>query len=617
MPTNQPPPDRPSDPRHEPPSGLPVGGSRGPLPAGPPATPPGPRPSAPPPTWQDASPEVLQGGFSGRRPPGGHGAAPGRGRGPRATLVVGAALIGVGVLAGGAWAGYSMFFATGAQPAEALPDTTIGYVSVDLDPRGTQKLEGLKTLRQFPGFAENVDVAADDDLRRRLFEQIQGDGTCPDIDFADDIDPWLGNRFAAAAIDLGGSDAPSGSDITAVGVIQVDDAAGAETGLAALHACDGESDSFGFSVAGEWAVVAETTEIAEQVSAAASEASLGDDADFQRWTDQAGDPGILTAYASPRAATFLSDTTGGLSGLYGIGGPSLTECLPSDPGADPFATCGDPLAPTPGAAGELSTLFDGFEGAALTVRFADSGLEVETAVGSSLGEGIGAGEAGDDVLSTLPDDTAVAVGFGLPEGWFDAISSSADDILGQGGLDELLSPVESATGLDLPGDVETLLGDSTAVALGGDADLTAFAASEPPTDLPLGVKVEGDGEAIAGLLDTILGAVDDSALDTLLGYDVDGDVVAAGPSPDYRASLLEDGGLGGTDAYRNAVLNSGDAGAVLFVNFDTGSWLSSIPDLPDEVRANLEPLSALGLSTWSQDGVNHLALRVSTDGDDR
>ncbi len=200
-----------------PPTGQPAGPPPGP--AGPPPS--GPPPSSPPPSWQPGPAEVLQSGRGAPLPPG-----PPRGRAGRRTgLIAGGALLGVGVLAAGAWAGYSMFFATGAQPAEALPDSTVGYVSVDLDPSGKQKLEALRTLEKFPAFADNVDLSADDDLRLRLFEELQGEGVCDDLDFADDIDPWLGNRFAAAAIDLGG-EGTGGLGVTGVGVVQIDDAGG-------------------------------------------------------------------------------------------------------------------------------------------------------------------------------------------------------------------------------------------------------------------------------------------------------------------------------------------------------------------------------------------------------
>ncbi|WP_323792719.1 hypothetical protein [Nocardioides sp.] len=530
-----------------------------------------------------------------------------------------------------------MFFATGAQPAEALPDSTVAYLSVDLDPSGQQKLEALSTLRQFPAFVENVDLRAEDDLRLRLFEQLQGDGLCPEVDFEDDIDPWLGNRFATAAIKLGGAgEGTAGLDVTAVGVVQLDDAERAEDGLAALRACGGDSEAFGWSIVGDWAVLAETEQVARDVTDAAADAPLSADDDFERWTGEAGDPGILTGYAAPAFGGLFADIAGDLGGLGGFASPPI-DCLAprgddldpfaedpfaedpfgSDPfGSDPFADeCSGEFVPPAGdGMNDMFAAFADFEGAAMTMRFSDGGLEVEVAsgVGKMSSDSL-TSDAGADVVSTLPEDTAVALGIGLPEGWSEDFREGFDDVLGEGGLDGFLSLAEAETGLDLPQDLETLLGTSTAVALGGDADLADLDAPEPPADFPLGLKVQGDTEAISEVFDDVLRSLGDPTLDSLLGYDVDGDFMVAGPSADYRAELLGDGGLGDTDVFEEHVLGADEAAAVFFVNFDAGSWLTSIPGLPDDVRRNLAPLNALGFSGWTDDDVSHVALRLSTD----
>ncbi len=590
-------------------------------PTGPPM---GPPPSQPPAGWQQGQPEVLQSGSGGPVPPRSGSRRQGANGGRRVGLLAAAGLLGVGVLGAGAWAGYSMFLATGDQPAEALPVGTVGYVSVDLDPSGKQKLAALRTLEKFPAFADNIDLTEDDDLRLRLFEEIQSDGTCPDVDFTEDIDPWLGNRFAAAGIDLGG-EGTGGSGVTAVGVLQIDDAAAAEDGLAVLSACGGADGQFGWSVAGDWAVLAETTEIAQQVTDAAADEPLSDDEDFQRWTGEAGDPGILTAYLAPEAGELLSEAVAGLADLGGAFGGGSVSCEataydPEDPfgadpfGDDPFETCfEEDLAAPPGMTDQFTSMFDDFEGAAVTVRFEDGGLTVETAGSSSyLGADAAGGDAGDDMVATLPETTAVAFGVGLEAGWFDEVSTYLDSFAGEGGTEEFLALAEAETGLDLPDDLETLLGDSTAIVIDGDIDLMGLSASELPSDLLLGIKVRGDGDEITSILDRLLSTADDRDLSTLLGHDTDDDMVVAGPSAAYRATLLEDGGLGDTDAYRDAVVNSGEAASVFFVNFDAGSWLTGFDDLPGEVQENLAPLAALGLSGWNDDGVSHSVLRITT-----
>ena len=98
-------------------------------------------------------------------------------------IAVGALVVGGALVAGGAWAATS-FFATGSQPAEALPDSTVAYFSVDLDPSGGQKIEAIKTLRKFPGFTDQIDLETDDDLRERFFEEITKSGECEGLDLS-------------------------------------------------------------------------------------------------------------------------------------------------------------------------------------------------------------------------------------------------------------------------------------------------------------------------------------------------------------------------------------------------------------------------------------------------
>jgi hypothetical protein len=102
------------------------------------------------------TPEYLEYGAGSPLPP--EPAAPtetsgGRG-GRRAWWIAGGAvaLLGVGA---GAWAALG-FFQQGAQPAEALPSTTVAYLSIDLDPAGGQKIDAFRTLNKFPAFKDEV-----------------------------------------------------------------------------------------------------------------------------------------------------------------------------------------------------------------------------------------------------------------------------------------------------------------------------------------------------------------------------------------------------------------------------------------------------------------------------
>ena len=115
-------------------------------------------------------------------------------------LVAGGAVVG---LAAGRWwrVGREIHLGTGAQPAEALPAGTIGYVSVDLDPGGGQKIEAIRRW-EVPGDREGARRPGG--RRRPACAGLRGaGGGVRGLAYADDVKPWLGNRVAVAAVDLG------------------------------------------------------------------------------------------------------------------------------------------------------------------------------------------------------------------------------------------------------------------------------------------------------------------------------------------------------------------------------------------------------------------------------
>ena len=65
---------------------------------------------------------------------------------------------------------------------------------------------------------------------------------------------------------------------------------------------------------------------------------------------------------------------------------------------------------------------------------------------------------------------------------------------------------------------------------------------------------------------------------------------------------------------QEVVPEAGRAVGALFVNFDAGDgWLDTLADGDKEVAANLAPLDALGMSSWSDGGVQHGLVRLTTD----
>jgi hypothetical protein len=509
--------------------------------------------------------------------------------GRRKAVMAGIAVVGLAVVGAGAWAA-SSFFGTGDQPAEALPASTLGYVSIDLDPSGGQKIEAIRMLNKFPAFKDEIGLDTDDDIKRKIFDEAEVSQACDSLDYARDIEPWLGDRAAIAAVDLG-KEKP-----TPVAVLQVTDADAAADGLSRIRQCAGE-DVGGWTFTGDWAVVAETEALAEEVTANAAKATLADDATYQQWTDEVGDAGVLNLYAAPAAGDYLVDNMDKLD---------------------------FPFGPMSGGSGGVGMSSDGsvqmveglrnFEGAAATLRFDDGGLEIES-VGDAamMRQSYLATDAGDDVLASLPADTAVAVGVGLQDGWAQRLLDQVSGMLGTGETpDEMVAQAEKWTGLALPEDLETLFGRSTALAIGPDFDVDAANQSDDGSNIPVAIKVKGDAADIERVLDklrTRLGLADDAPLHSR----TQGDVVVIGPSDDYLAEITGDGGLGDSETFRSVVREPERAGAVVYVNFNAGDGLGKLVDDDPDGRENVEPLEAFGVSSWQDGDVGHGMVRLTTD----
>jgi hypothetical protein len=214
----------------------------------------------------------------------------GSGRRKLVAAVSALAVLGAGV--GAVWA-WQAFLTTGPQPAEALPASTLAYVAVDLDPAAGQKLAALDFLRKFPSLEKQVGVTDAGDLRKGAFDGLEADLGCG-LTYAD-VEPWVGERFAFAMVDQGGP--------KPVVVLQVADREKAAAGLKRVTDCaDGE---FGSALGDEWAVLAESDKVAGDVLRDSAASPLTEDTEFQRWTGEAGEPGVVTLYAAPEAGPAL------------------------------------------------------------------------------------------------------------------------------------------------------------------------------------------------------------------------------------------------------------------------------------------------------------------------
>jgi hypothetical protein len=200
----------------------------------------------------------------------------------------GAALAVIGVVAAGAW-GIGQFMGGGQAPDIAVPASAVAYVAVDLDPSLGQKVEALKTLRKVPSLEKELGVDGRDDVRRWVFEEFLSETSCKELDYAKDVEPWLGDRMAFAAV-------PDGADsLTPFVVLEVDDVDAVKAVVSRIGDCVDTDLAVAF--VDSYAVLGAKGKVAG-IAADAKREPLSADEEYTGWMDQVGSGGVLSAYVA-------------------------------------------------------------------------------------------------------------------------------------------------------------------------------------------------------------------------------------------------------------------------------------------------------------------------------
>lgn len=584
--------------------------------------------------------------------------APVEGRpGGRRTAVVVASVVAVAlVLGGGAFAAYRVFASSGPQADEALPASTVALVSLDLDPSAKQKVEAIKTIRKFPALKKELGLDVDDDLREWVFKKATGSGDCKELDYAKDIEPWIGKRIALGAVDLGAK------QVTPAIALQITDADAAKRDFAKLVKCSDPGEDFGFTVGKDYLIASDSEANAKKIVAAAEKSTLADSAAYRKQMDQVGDLGVISFYVAPKGLKAMVEGLGGF-GSAALGGsvpgeddfPSgLSPNSPSSsterPGGLPSESAtampselrkqleelekqteesqksgsmgnsvprpAAPAAtPAPGADAQLDKALKDFKGMAGTVRFSGGGMEL-SAVGEGAKQLTSGGVVGKQ-MGALPKDTTLALGFGVPDDFaktvVDQLQGELSDLTG-----DLVAEAKESLGLTLPQDLEDLLGDSVTLSLSGDAPNLKEVKS--PEDVPVGLVIRGDGAKIRAVIAKIEEATGQQLADLPIYVKESKGQVTLSPSKDYADALTKSGSLKDSSAFKSVVPEADKANMVFYVHIDS-KWRTALVDLAKElsgsstardVDANSKVLEAIGLSTWTDGPVSHSLLKITT-----
>ncbi|WP_405084075.1 DUF3352 domain-containing protein [Microbispora sp. NBC_01389] len=477
-------------------------------------------------------------------------------RGARGWILALVAAVLVGVVGGGGVWAAAKLGGGGTQPQDVLPANAIAYVRLDLDPSAEQKLALFGIGRRF---SATRDAFGGDDPRealgKALVNALGKDGAgLAEVDYARDVEPWLGDRAGLAVL----PSADGGDPVGAIAV-QVRDEAAARAGIARLGPRDGKG---GLAFRDGYAVIAPSQELADQYVTAAP---LSGEPRFAGDLQALGEPGVLSFWADVEKA--------------------VEAAYPRRDGAEP--------------------LLDRVKGMRFAGALRFSGDYAELA-GITRGGKTAPGRPEPVRIGELPATTVAAASFSglgdlLREQW-PSIEQAANGA-GGGPYAETLDAARQY-GLSLPDDLVTLLGRNLTLALdetGLDGPRPAFGAVLT-TDT---TKAQDVVDRVKAYLNGIERPADFA---TASG---DGRFVLA-TTPEYAAALGGGGALAESETFRLAVPDAGNATYAVYADLDRLEKLY-LSGAGEAERRDLEKLRAVGLSGTSGEAGSGFTLRVVFD----
>ena len=556
------------------------------------------------------------------------------GRGGRKLIVGG--IVAAIVLGGGygAYAVYDRIDGGGTQPHDVMPASTDAYFRLDLDPSASQKIDLFKLIRKVPDLADEVGITSDkQDIRELVFGNIL-ESECKDVDYAKDVEPWLGDRIGV------GGDLDDQKFLIAV---QTTDEDGARAGVKKLFGCADEDYGIGFLDG--YALIAPDQKDVDAAITATAKGSLGDDKRFTDDFDQLGNPGIASGWADLGAIAKSPDVAKSL-------GAQAKELAKAGTVATAFRADGSAI--------ELAVLSGATStGGAKAVNLADLPEDTVAAlsiagVGDQVTEGFdsfveeldkGFGSAfpsnqepqllSPDPAATIPTPGAPDPDFSLDgDGDSDTIATPIDPSTpapavptlpepitpapdglgldddfgspGAGGAQGFIDQIERETGFKLPEDLATLFGDNLTLAIGSKnlENLPNLSGPDAISSLDVGLALTSDKTAALDLVQRLATSASDAGIPLVASATDDGAVLATNKGA-ADAIASPDGSLGDKDAFKSVIPDGDSASGGFYL--DIGTILDKVleADPPQEVRDVIESasaLSAIGVSTGQQDG---------------
>ena len=450
-------------------------------------------------------------------PPGPSGPHPGTGAsggGSRLWMVPAAAGLGVVLLGSTVWASVAVVddLFGGPQPEEVFPASAAAFAKLDLKPSATQLADYAEFVNRMP-----------DSLRDELGEDGEPaadffTGTYEYLDYEEDVEPWLGQRFAVGMWPT--EDAMTAQEHgagLAAGVAVEDESAAAET----LEEIATNEDDFHYQFRGDFAVIVPTAEMFDEFDSEVDSAGvLADEERFAEDMTRIGDDALASGWLDVGEMGPILDEW--MFGMRPPGGdpfgadpfeddpfeddpfeddPFEDDPFDDDPfdddpfdedpfGDDPFdedpfgdaawsAPADEPYDPSANLGGRVAMALH-IEGDHLEFRSDLIEFTVEDFASSELQDA----SRGVDSLADLPEDSVMAVGgSGLDElatrFWEDNPELFQDD-RGTAGLDGWMEEY----GVSLPEDFTRLLGEETVLGITDLGDSGDIAHAPGPNEDP-------------------------------------------------------------------------------------------------------------------------------------
>ncbi len=561
------------------------------------------------------------------QPGAGSNAANGRKRG----VVIGAVALSLVAVGGVAALAGQGFLGSGAdqdgQPSAVLPVDSLAYYRLDFDPSTSQKVAAFRLFDKLP---EAKQALGDSNPKKALFELIaKNNDELKDIDYTNDIEPWLGDRMGLAIL----APREGGTEPVVAAAVQVTDEAKANEGIAKLkeksgvdigeltdrarssapigpnplapgmsrgyadYSSDGSPSASASDLQVKPVVDADPTDaptpgVSPTTSGTTPGATPGTASDkeavhwyrdgYMVFTQKADEQAVRAAIDKGR----LSDNPDFTKDMNDLGEQGVLSTWSDTPKfMDALFTGQQQLQ-------SMRGLFELYGRQASAVRFDPGFVEVASL---SRDNGLNVTHQPVKDVNALPADT---VGFVSTTGGADLLKAlwpRIEKIADESSTDwrKQLAEVERQLGVSIPGDVETLLGKQF--------DLVVSEKSVKDKLPVLGLRLITDTTKAQGILDklnTLWKQSGGDAANTFgLNQKTAGDVLYVGSTASYADELAAGGSLGDDATLKEAVKDLDKQHSVLYVNLDKIEhlYLEGMPS--GQERDAVASLKAVGAGT--------------------